>query len=162
MEQLIVTLLLPLVLGIAGSVVANRLTDQRSVTIAVGTLLFLIIAIPTLFVPPYAVEGVTWCSGDSSTQVSGHVRTWLWGSPVANQSVQVKVYEQGKGEPPTLGPITATTDEAGVFRASMIGLKARPDPGFVINVVYFWNPVLLGERWTKFDTKHGWPQSCRH
>ncbi len=161
MDQIIATFLLPLVLGIAGSIVANRLTDKRSVTIAVGTLLFLIIAIPTLLVPPYAVEGVTWCSNDAGTQVSGHVRTRPWGSPVANQAVQVKVYEEGKGEPPTLGPTTATTDEAGIFKAGMIGLKVRPDPGFVINVVYLWNPVLLGERWTKFDTKHGWPQSCR-
>jgi hypothetical protein len=129
------------------------------VALGVGAFLAAALVVVALLLPPYRVVKAEWCAKDGAVQIDGRVGTFFLEWPVDGHSVQLKVYEEGGGDPPVAGPKTAATDARGAFRSELPAPLVRPEQSYVINVVYFYESVF-GEQWRKRDFKRPGPPKC--
>jgi hypothetical protein len=138
-------LLAALVVGIASSLAAHRIVTLKwGRAFAVGLVLAATAAVLVSLVAPYKISSVVWClQGPDKVHIEGHLSAILLARSPADVSVQVKIYEPGRGDPPMAGPAYAKADAAGRFSASFS--RVADLPGYLINVAYPFD-TLLGER----------------
>jgi hypothetical protein len=159
MESVLTTVVVPLLIGFAGNVLAAALGRRRAVALAVGAFSAATFIVVALLLPPYRVLTADWCAKVVGIQVEGRLGTFFLGWPVEGPSVHLKVYEEGGGDPPVAGPKTASTDARGHFRSELQAARLDQSRSYVLNVVYFYD-TFLGEQWRKHDFKRPAPSQC--
>ena len=160
MEFVIVNVIFPILVGIVVDFIVKRINKDRLLPIIIGVLVALILFIGLLFIPPVRIAGVNWCSKqDGSTQISGRLTTSILGKSVAGEAVQIKVFEAGRSDP--LGSETFTTTNAeGTFSVDIPQLSLSTSSSYLINVAYYYQRFILGERWLINDFAQGRPGTC--
>ena len=149
-----------LVVGVAGGLAAHWVIQlERGKAIAIALVLAATAGVLVSLLAPYTITSVTWCRREAnSTHVAGRLGSTLFSGPPADVSVQVKVYEPGRGDPPMAGPASAAVGLDGRF--SVTFPRFRDLSGYLINVGYPFGS-LLGERWSISDFRLPPPEECR-
>jgi hypothetical protein len=154
MAELIVALLV----GVASSLLAMWLASMKKArAVVVGIVFGLVAAIGCSLWPPVRFASVSWCQAQANVRVEGRLEPVALRFGSLPSSVQMKIYEPGRGDPPLQGPVYAAVASNGRFSATL----ATPSRsvGYLVNLAYPFG-TLLGERWEISDFRFPPPSSC--
>ncbi len=166
MEFIVKQIVIPILTGVATSILAKQVLAllkvplARNVILTIGLAIALLTAALILPSPPYKVTSANFCQkSDASLLVTGSLATFIVGSPVSDYPVQVSIFGLGD-KVPSKGPEWTTTGLAGEFRIEFPPPSLSPNRAYLINAAYNYDAVLLGKKWSMSDFTRGRPSPC--
>jgi hypothetical protein len=148
-----------LLIGVAGGVITHWLVGLKWWrAVATGVLFAALTGVLVSVRAPSTITDVNWCrTAVGNARITGQLRAVAFGGLPENASVQVKIYEPGRGDPPLTGPTYAQTDVTGAFSLAVAPVAELQ--AYVLNIAYSFES-WLGERWAIQDFRMPTPEAC--
>ena len=169
MDILTKNILIPLVIGVATPFIVDwirtKIQHRQSLSprdrVVIGTVVAVAIAIVLLSLPPYSVSGVNWCSdSNQSVKVTGRLTASLFGTPVGDCEVQVKIFPIGEDRPIFPAKFSKTSAD-GMFAVKFPSFPLPlEDKGYLVNTAYKYDILFIWERWKITDFRMGDLSQC--
>jgi hypothetical protein len=140
---------------------SKKINWKAIISIGICCIIFLFV-LSVILLPPYKITDPKWCMEGDKLRVTGHIETKIFGFAVSNYTVQIKIYEEGKGDPPFKDAIYIASDEQGNFEITY----PRPFPengkGYLINTAYKYDKFYKSGLWEIKDFYVSNPKECNN
>jgi hypothetical protein len=110
--------------------------------------------------PPYKVTDGKWCLEGDNLKITGHLKSKILGTPVPNERIQIKIFEEG-GNEPIKEETYKSSDEDGNFEVTYPPPFPEDGKGYIINTAYKYDKIYKKGQWEIKDFYVFNPKVCQ-